>query len=218
MGGQISRYALAYMEKQQSLGVPNMNHNTWLFLSFDSPNYGSNIQLALAQNLNFFGNFAGQMEAKDRYDQSLHSIAARQLLIEQLDGVNFRAPFHFAFFNNIRNVGLQNSGGYPLNLRKVALLNGNGNSIKTYSDGEKVFTMHGVKSRILAFIADDNFMPSFNSHLRISRTRLFNKTNFTLYNGTYPITNYNVKGSMDVVQGSTFDANKSVFDGFVKSL
>ena len=222
MGGQISRYALAYMEKQQSLGVPNMNHNTRLFLSFDSPNDGANIPLALAHNLDFFGNFAGQQEAKDKYDQSLHSIAARQLLIEQLDGKNSTAPFYQTFFNNIRNGGLSNSGGYPINLRKIALLNGNGKSIKTYNEGDKIFNIHGVQSRILGFIADDNFMPNIGSTLQIARTRLFDKKkpiyNSILYNGWYYVNNQNIRGSMDVVQGSTFDANKAVYNGFIKSL
>lgn len=218
MGGQISRYALAYMEKQQSLGIADMNHNIRLFISFDSPNDGANIPLALAHNLDFFGNFAGQQEAKDKYNQSLHSIAARQLLIEQLRGLNSTAPFHQIFFNSIRDGGLPNSGGYPINLRKIALLNGNGNSIKSNTKGDKIFNIHGVKSRILAFIADDNFMPNIGSNLQIARTRLLDKNKLIIYNGRYSVTNQNIRGSMDVVQGSTFDANKSVYDGFVKSL
>ncbi len=218
MGGQISRYALAYMEKQQSLGVADMNHNTRLFISFDSPNDGANIPLALAQNLNFFGNFAGQQEAKDKYDASLHSVAARQLLIEQLGGLNSGAPFHQIFYNNVRNGGLANSGGYPINLRKVALLNGNGNSIKTNNEGDKIFNIHGVSSRILGFIADDNFMPNIGSYLQIARTRLIDKKRLTIYNSWYSVTNQNTRGSMDVIQGSTFDANREVYNGFVKSL
>lgn len=39
MGGQISRYALAYMEKE------NMPHNTYLWISVDSPHLGANIPM-----------------------------------------------------------------------------------------------------------------------------------------------------------------------------
>ncbi len=235
MGGQISRYALAYMEKQQSLGVPKMNHNTRLFLSFDSPNDGANIPLALAHNLDFFGNFAGQTDAKDSYDQQLHSIAARQLLIEQLDGLNSTASFHQTFFNNIRNGGLPNSGGYPINLRKVTLLNGNGQSIKTYSDGVEVLSLHGVKSRVLGFIAEDNFLPSYNQFARIAKTRLIIPSvslggcytfgiftnypcNIAFFNSSYYLKNLNSHGCMDAIQGSTFNATNAVYKGFDSAL
>ncbi len=48
MGGQISRYALAYMEKH------GLDHNTRLWVSFDSPHLGANVPLALQQDLFFF--------------------------------------------------------------------------------------------------------------------------------------------------------------------
>jgi hypothetical protein len=48
MGGQITRYALAYMEKkQQETGNPIWNHNTRLWLSMDSPHQGASIPLAV---------------------------------------------------------------------------------------------------------------------------------------------------------------------------
>jgi hypothetical protein len=223
MGGQISRYALAYMEKQQSLGVPNMNHNTRLFLSFDSPNDGANIPLALGYDLNFFGNFAGNQDAQDSYNQKLHSVAARQLLIEQMDGLNSAASFHQTFFNNIRNGGLPGSGGYPVNLRKVALLNGSGSSIKTYSDGIEVLNLHGTKrlifnTSILVFIAENNFMPSPGQNIRIAKTRITTTGPLTFYNGTFNVTNNNSRGSMDAVQGSTFTATQAVYEGFSAGL
>ncbi len=222
MGGQISRYALAYMEKQQSLGVPNMNHNTRLFLSFDSPNDGANIPVALGQNLDFFGNFAGNQDAKDSYNQRLHSVAARQLLIEQLDGLNSTAPFHQTFFNNIRSGGLAGSGGYPVNLRKVTLLNGNGTGIKTYTEGIEVLNLHGLIKflgiNILVFIDEDNFMPATGTNIRVARTRLAQKKPIAVYNGKYYVTNNNNRGSMDAVQGSTFDATNAVYTGFSQGL
>jgi hypothetical protein len=234
MGGQISRYALAYMEKQNSLGVPDMNHNTRLFLSFDSPNDGANIPIALQQNLYFFG-FIGQNEAaKKNYRERLNSIAARQLLIEQNDGLNSTANFHQTFFNNIRNGGLPNSGGYPINLRKVTLLNGAGNSSQTYSPGVEVLNMHGIAKlpitgTVIAFKAEDNFMPAFGQTAQTSNNRIvyeyklgqiFNTSiNLPIFlNGKYNTPNYNNKGCMDALQGSTFKATKVVYEGFSKGL
>ena len=48
MGGQITRYALAYMEK-----ILNVEHNCNLWVSFDSPHQGANISLG-AQAFLFF--------------------------------------------------------------------------------------------------------------------------------------------------------------------
>jgi hypothetical protein len=234
MGGQISRYALAYMEKQQSLGVPDMNHNTRLFISFDSPNDGANIPIALQQNLFFFG-FIGQNEdAKKNYRERLNSITARQLLIEQNDGLNSTANFHQTFFNNIRNGGLPNSGGYPINLRKVTLLNGTGNSSQTYSPGVEVLNMHGIAKlpitgTVIAFKAEDNFMPASGQTAQTSNNRIvyeyklgqiFNTSiNWPIFlNGKYTTPNYNNKGCMDALQGSTFKATKVVYEGFSKGL
>lgn len=45
MGGQVTRYALAYMEAQQAASVPHMDHNTRVWCSFDSPHHGANIPI-----------------------------------------------------------------------------------------------------------------------------------------------------------------------------
>lgn len=222
MGGQISRYALAYMEKQQSLGVAEMNHNTRLFISYDSPNDGANIPVALNHNLKFFGYFGGNQAAKESYDERLHSVAARQLLIEQMDGLNSTSPFHQTFYNNARSNGLPNSGGYPVNLRKVSLLNGNGGSIKTYNDGTEVLNLHGISKNFgidfLVFIAEDNFMPATGQTIRIAKTRLTQKKPLIIFKGTSTVLNNNLRGSMDAVQGSTFDATQIVYKGFSEGL
>lgn len=127
MGGQISRYALAYMEKRHAEGVPGMNHNTRLWVSFDSPHDGANIPLTFQGTLHFFGGVGQNTNARDAYEKQIRSSAARQLLIEQLDGTNSTATFHQTYYNNLRNNGLLGSNGYPQNLRKVTLANGSGN-------------------------------------------------------------------------------------------
>lgn len=174
MGGQISRYALAYMEKQQSLGVPNMNHNCRLWVSFDSPNDGANVPMTVQETLRFYGTEGGQQKAQDNYQDKLRSPAARQLLIEQLDGQNSTASFHSTFYNNLRNNGLAGSNGYPVNLRKVSLLNGTGSSRQTYSDYAEVLNGEGRKTflNIKVFELIENFLPSYSQNKRIVLERV----------------------------------------------
>jgi pimeloyl-ACP methyl ester carboxylesterase len=82
MGGFISRYALTYMEQN------NMNHNTRLWVSFDSPHLGANIPLAAQAKLYFFGYLGEAEAAKESFDTNFCSPAARQMLIEQLDYIH----------------------------------------------------------------------------------------------------------------------------------
>src|SRR5690606_22193282 len=50
MGGQISRYALAWMEqKYAQTADPQWQHHTRLWLSFDSPHLGANIPMSVQQ-------------------------------------------------------------------------------------------------------------------------------------------------------------------------
>jgi len=139
MGGQISRYALSYMEKN------NLTHNARLWVSVDSPHLGANIPMGVQSLLNLLKDVAGSVEAADYVDNQLGSPAARQQLIEQycgstngqlnttwLDGrtvsqgfsQNNGRPIFINYYNNLFNNGLPGSHGYPQNLRKVAMVNG----------------------------------------------------------------------------------------------
>ena len=130
MGGQISRYALKYMENN------SMNHNTRLFVAFDSPNLGANIPLGL-QGAIWFGAYINNDEfSLDKYTNSIRSIAARQMLIHQIRDSLIYIPLLFdtllmhyplttpdVFRSNWQNS--INNLGFPNNLRKIALINGN---------------------------------------------------------------------------------------------
>lgn len=147
MGGQIARYALAYMEKQQNIGVPNMNHNTRLFVSFDSPHLGANIPIAAQQAMYHLGYYANQVEAKESYESQLRSKAARQMLIEQMDGLNKTAIFYQSYYSNLNTNGPNGSNGWPQNIRKVSLINGNANGYNTNTAGQRI--LH-VKANVVA--------------------------------------------------------------------
>ncbi len=139
MGGQISRYALAYMEQHE---IP---HNTRLWVSVDSPHLGANIPLGLQTLLNLLKDVTGSVAAIDFVDNQLGSAAARQQLIEQYSGAtnnqlnqnwldgrtqsqgfsqNKGRPIFINYYNNLFNNGLPGSNGYPQNLRKIAIANG----------------------------------------------------------------------------------------------
>lgn len=152
MGGQISRYALSYMEKN------NIPHNTYLWISVDSPHLGANIPMG-DQALLYLLKEGGIDQAADFYDKELSSPAAQQQLIEfhrpkkewvnifgqqiQVDNYhqvdqnyldaqttsqsmpNNRGNSYFQqHYNNQNNNGLPGSGGWPQNLRKISLVNG----------------------------------------------------------------------------------------------
>lgn len=86
MAGQISKYALSYMEKKfeeetNPIEKPKWQHNTYLWISVDSPHLGSNIPMG-DQAMLYLLKRGGIDAAADFYDKELSSPAAQQLLIE----------------------------------------------------------------------------------------------------------------------------------------
>lgn len=119
MGGLIARYALTYMEKN------NMNHNTNLFLSFDSPHLGANIPLGVQHSFKFFAekaNSNGAIEALEK----INSIAAQQLLL-----------YHHTSFENVNayRTELLNDEyfTFPIKTRNIAISNGSKNNQKLFN-------------------------------------------------------------------------------------
>ncbi|MEO8934401.1 MAG: T9SS type A sorting domain-containing protein [Xanthomarina sp.] len=141
MGGLISRYALNYMENQ------NMNHDTRLWISFDSPHLGANVPIGfqhqfnfLAFGLNDFWVLGNQNveELQPIIDGMLRSPAARQMLTDQFephitnsDGVTFNSslalprahPYKATFDSKIKNL---TNTGFPELIRNVSIINGSG--------------------------------------------------------------------------------------------
>lgn len=220
MGGQISRYALAYMEKKNADGIPNMNHNTRLWVSFDSPHNGANIPLTFQKTLLFYGLVGQNVDAMDAYRSQIRSNAARQLLIEQVDGLNSTSNFHQTYYNNLQNNGLPNSNGYPQNLRKVSLVNGGGNGNQILGDGAEALNGVGRMTflNLKVFELVNNFMPSPNVNARILRSGIFIKRIVRyIWENTF-LTNNNNRGSMDAVPGGTFNTNYIIFTQFKDAL
>lgn len=146
MAGQISRYALSYMEKKfADTGLPLWKHNTYLWISVDSPHLGANIPMG-DQALLYLLKDAGIDAAADFYDKELSSPAAQQQLIEfHRAGSNYHTVnqnmlnaqtisqnmpnnrgnnLFQQHYNNQNSNGLAGSDGWPQNLRKISLVNG----------------------------------------------------------------------------------------------
>lgn len=146
MAGQISRYALSYMEKKfAETNNPTWLHNTYLWISVDSPHLGANIPLG-DQALLYLLKDEGIEAAGNFYDKELSSPAAMQQLIEfhrpyvnshQVNSYMLNAqttsqnmpddrgnPIFQQHYNNQNSNGIPNSNGWPQNLRKIAIVNG----------------------------------------------------------------------------------------------
>lgn len=122
MGGQITRYALTYMESN------NIAHCTRLFIPFDSGAKGSNLPLGLQH----FGLFTYSFTSEDspEYDnlqfqyQALLRPASTQLLVPHLQGTE-PDKSHIVRTNFYNELLSFDADGYPDNVRKVAVANGN---------------------------------------------------------------------------------------------
>lgn len=131
MGGLISRYALRYMEQNA------IDHDTRLYVSFDSPHLGANVPIGLQYLFNYMVNGdPGITAAEPLVNGLLNSSAAKQMLIDHYtshlqggsdylqDGsltlpsgaVNFRTEFQ----NELTAMG------FPQDSRNIAVINGSG--------------------------------------------------------------------------------------------
>jgi len=230
MGGLISRYALAYMEKQHENEVPGMEHNTKLWISFDSPHLGANIPLGNQKTLTNFGYYHGMQLALDIYNQRVSTNAGNQMLIEQLDHILVSHPFwgiqieislyilkrnnshlyRVNFMEDLSSNGLEGSNGFPLSTRNVALVNGSGNGTNSYSNGGKYMGLEAYKSIIKAIELENRYLGAYNtdSQIHYSRVKPNWHSNPIVHSGN--VTNENPRGSMDIVPGGLFDSNLQI--------
>ena len=212
MGGLISRYALAYMEKN------NLPHNCKLWISFDAPHLGANIPIGDQWWVDFIATRSNAESAVEANEKRLGSIAARQMLLFHKlsgsegiptpaikDGINYRDRF----ITNLESNGLANSLGFPTLPRKTCLINGaiNGTLQKVINSGveqsrdinacEKAFTCEiklSKSTRTLALLTCFfGFLPgcAAAAPITISTTKVYFQpsygTNCQVFVGTFPI-------------------------------
>ena len=80
MGGLIARYGLSYMEQN------SLDHDTRLYISFDSPHQGANIPVSFQYLINYFAKDQGNAQAELVVDNVLNSPAAKEMLIDHFSG------------------------------------------------------------------------------------------------------------------------------------
>ena len=160
MGGLISRYALAYMEKKfVETNDVSWKHNTRLWVSFDSPHLGANIPLGAQANIWFFGEKLRNSKAEEKFNNELNSTAGKQMIIGQFQhflntmnngtGNPNNSPFFNQFYSNLNSNGVAGSGGFPESIpgtfRKIAIVNGSLDGSKNGIESGEFLNIRGFK-------------------------------------------------------------------------
>lgn len=182
MGGLISRFALNYMENE------SQDHETRLWISFDSPHLGANVPLGFQHQFNFLAFGLGEdlnvVELQGVVDGLLKSPAARQMLVDHFEAhllsgsdVNFDPtkllpeahPYRAVFESNMNNL---TSTGYPQDTRNVSMINGSG-------IGSPYQSTMGADVTPGFTVIDDTFLdvgPSVDATIQINLTPAINTT------------------------------------------
>lgn len=178
MGGLITRYALKYMEKN------NMEHDTRLWISFDSPHYGANVPIAFQHLFNYMGNGPlGNTTMQDVVNGMLKSPAAREMLIDQFEG-HLQAGSDYEFNTadaSLLPVGCPNyrtafqtelnALGFPTKTRNISVINGAGNGTANGTPGMVVLDHTFNTSSTQRAIVKVNYTPKKNTAMEVSRVK-----------------------------------------------
>lgn len=223
MGGQITRYALAYLEKN------NIPTNTRLWISMDSPHQGATIPLAIQGDLYWMGEILGKEDAKTKYRGVLQSKAAKQMLLSIAGaGNNFYNYEHDSYIQELKSNGVSGSNGYPIlnDIKKIAITNGSIAGVKNVNPSEKFYEVAAfAKVRFFGIKVDNKpvfrinnwFMPDNNQNGPLLRNYSYQPENHTNWN----LTSYSWVGSLDAVPGGNFnsadDTKHAVYDELKKT-
>ena len=148
-------------------------------------------------------------------------------------GQNNSSPFRTRFINELENLnGIQNSKGFPTNVRKIALINGTTNGTKTNLAGEISLELAGFSpswNKAIYFTnknlgTQNEMIQTFSGKIsipvkigQIFGTEIISPVPL-IYTAGKSRPNINPRGSMDVVQGGTFTTNKIIKDEFSPQL
>lgn len=142
MGGLIGRYGLAWMEAN------DLDHETRLYLSFDSPHRGANIPISIQYLINYLAEDSGDPTATAIVDQVLNSVAAKQMLLDHYSAHLLNGSTFEQDPNKLLPAGAENfrdsfqaeldALGFAQNVRNVAMINGAGDGTTTGTPGMQV--------------------------------------------------------------------------------
>lgn len=139
MGGLIARYGLGYMENN------SLDPETRLYISFDSPHRGANIPISLQYLINYFAEGVGDATAQQLVQQVLKSPAAKEMLVDHLEGhlavgstyeqdPTKLLPAGAPNFRNEFQAELD-AMGFAQSVRNVTMINGSANGTTIGSPG-----------------------------------------------------------------------------------
>jgi hypothetical protein len=143
MGGLVARYALRKMETE------NIEHDTWKYISVDTPHKGANIPIgsqAMLRHLSdinfsiaFINVFSvGNMEQIKNARNLLDSKAAKQMLIYYVNQNNqINNTEHTTFQAEYDNLG------FPQRCENIAITNGAGNGTLNFDAGTQIIDYSG---------------------------------------------------------------------------
>lgn len=138
MGGLVARIALRQMEQA------GVNHQTWKYISVDSPHKGANVPIGYQaavrhiQNTNLQVFFINVLDYKNFKDVKgavdlLNSMAAKQMLIYNINqNYGFDNTVHNTFQQTYDNLGL------PQQCQNIAIANGSNNGSQTFTPGSAI--------------------------------------------------------------------------------
>ncbi|MFN3753370.1 T9SS type A sorting domain-containing protein [Flavobacterium sp.] len=178
MGGLISRYALRYMEMNA------LNHDTRLYISFDSPHQGANVPIGFQHLFNYMAyGPLGNAAVQPVVDGLIKSPAARQMLIDHMEG-HLQTGSTFEFNTdaasllptgapNFRNAFQNelNAMGFPTTVRNVSISNGAGNGTMNYTPNFEVMNHTFNLTATQRAIINLRFTPAANQTNQVSRFR-----------------------------------------------
>lgn len=229
MGGLISRYGLALMEKTYNVNPTDTywRHNVDTWISLDAPHGGANVPLGLQFFLKYF---SAKSVPAFRNDKRLTSVAAQQMLVNHAADPNgdvYRKPFMRSLLNN----GLPGSQGFPTQLRRVGMSNGylSGNlNTGMGLPGESAIRLDVVKdgapgSRSFFYrptspgaqvSADMYFSPGAGQRGRVfdGQARAIVAAFKPFVRRMYRDHTSNANGSYDLAPGDSFDSQRQVRD------
>ena len=220
MGGLISRYALAYMEKKhRETGLEKWSHNTRLWVSFDSPHQGANIPIGVQKGIQYFADKFSNEGAQAFLDTQLDKPATKQMLVNHYTN-DSKLPKGAPNFRNRFQTALD-ALGMPQNLRKIALLNGSlMGALNGVSEAEYLKVKVSIPSLFIRVLTN-HFYHATNSKTGTKNALTFKGSGYYLRFLFWKIwiigerktySTPTAKGSYDIAPGGYFNAQGLLAD------
>ncbi len=215
MGGLIARYALRYMETH------SLSHDTRLYLSFDAPHQGANVPIGMQHLFNYmaFNSTAPVAAVQPIVNGMLKSPAARQMLIDQLEGHLTNTTDWNTAAASLLPTGCPNyrtafqseldAMGFPTTVRNIAIANGASNGTGNYTPDFEVMNHTFNISTTQRAIINLRYTPLANATNQVSRFR--GQQNFgiwiTLIDNGASSKSPSYTAGLDTAPGGRFDLN-----------